>query len=156
MLLITRVGGVGERAGGLRRLVTSVEAGGAGCGWKSVNRSVHKGPKRDYTCVLLRFRPRDLSADGAASAGATVAAATAAAAAASSGVGSGGGGAVSSMYASCSGYAEDSYCEWLFVHVKHIATLDLLAAGSTLGEVPMAAVHPCTGNHTPEDLVEQP
>lgn len=35
---MTRVGGVGERAGGLRRFATRVEAGGAGCGYV-VNRS---------------------------------------------------------------------------------------------------------------------
>lgn len=73
------------------------------------------GPNDDLTCILLRFRPLDLSPDGAASACTPVAAATAAAAAAaaaaSSGVGSGGGGAASSMYASCSGYVGGSYCE---------------------------------------------
>ncbi len=31
---MTREGGVGDRAGGLRRFATSVEAGGAGCGCK--------------------------------------------------------------------------------------------------------------------------
>ena len=105
VLLITRVGGVGERAGGLRRLATNVDAGGAGWGYRSVSRSTY-GPNGNLTCTLFRFRPRDLSPEGIASTGATTvaaataAAATAAAAAASSGVGSGGGGAASSIYAS--------------------------------------------------------
>lgn len=34
VLLITLVGGVGDRAAGSRRLSTSVEAGGAGTGWR--------------------------------------------------------------------------------------------------------------------------
>ena len=33
MLLITRVGGVGDRAGGFRRFATNVDAGGAGGGY---------------------------------------------------------------------------------------------------------------------------
>ena len=33
VLLMIRVGGVGDRAGGLRRLATRDAAGGAGCGY---------------------------------------------------------------------------------------------------------------------------
>ena len=55
---MTREGGVGERAGGLRRLTTRAEAGGAG--WGCIYASAYlryDAVDSTRTCVLFRFRP---------------------------------------------------------------------------------------------------
>ena len=60
MLLITLVGGVGERAGGFR-LTTSDEAGTAGGGYRILARNWKDAGLR-LTCVRVRLRPRGFSA----------------------------------------------------------------------------------------------
>lgn len=54
MLFITRDGGVGDRAGGLRRFATRVEAGGAGCGYEEYRMSGVLAQKT--VCPNLRLR----------------------------------------------------------------------------------------------------
>lgn len=51
---MTREGGVGDRAGGLRRFATRVEAGGAGCGYEEYCMSGMLAQKT--ICPHLRLR----------------------------------------------------------------------------------------------------